>query len=104
MRGSTFITAFLFCVLLASTASGQATRRCAARSSTRRARRFLGVAVKLVNEATASEREAFSDETGAYQFAQVPPGTYQLTAELPGLHPVKTTRHAAGRTRRRRST
>ncbi len=44
-----------------------------------------GVTLKLVNTQTSAEREVVSDETGAYQFAQVPPGVYELSADLPGF-------------------
>jgi hypothetical protein len=44
-----------------------------------------GVSLKLVHTQTAAERDTFSDETGAYQFAQVPPGPYTLIADLPGF-------------------
>lgn len=47
-----------------------------------------GVALRLVNSQTGVERNVFSDETGAYQFVQMPPGAYELTAELPGFAPA----------------
>src|SRR6187431_3066075 len=44
-----------------------------------------GVAVQLKNAQNGFAREVFSDGTGAYSFPQVPPGTYDLTAELSGF-------------------
>ena len=55
-----------------------------------------GVTLKLVNAQTPLERETFSDETGAYQFAQVPPGPYTMTAELPGFAQATREGDAAG--------
>lgn len=44
-----------------------------------------GVTLTLVNEQTSFSRTVYTDETGNYQFLQVPPGTYTLTAELQGF-------------------
>src|SRR5262245_65741844 len=50
-----------------------------------------GVTVQLVNDQTAFSRTVYSDETGTYQFTQVPPGTYKLIAELQGFAPSTMT-------------
>src|SRR5687767_828526 len=89
MRGSAFFTAFLFCVLLASTASGQATSSLRGKVIDAQGAAIPGVTVQLTNEATGFVRDAFSDVTGAYQFAAVPPGTYLLTSGLEGFNTVK---------------
>src|SRR5262245_48392510 len=44
-----------------------------------------GVAVQLKNAQNGFARAVFSDETGAYSFLQVPPGAYDLSAELSGF-------------------
>jgi hypothetical protein len=44
-----------------------------------------GVTVILANAETAFNRQAVTDETGAYSLLQVPPGAYTLSAELPGF-------------------
>jgi hypothetical protein len=48
-----------------------------------------GVSVSLVNDQTGFSRTVASDAAGAYQFQQVPPGTYDLVAELQGFAPFK---------------
>ncbi|MFN2445954.1 MAG: carboxypeptidase regulatory-like domain-containing protein, partial [Vicinamibacterales bacterium] len=44
-----------------------------------------GVTVELVNEGTGQTRESISNESGEYNFAAVPPGTYTLKASLTGF-------------------
>ena len=44
-----------------------------------------GVTVQLINPQTGFNRTVFSDEAGAYQLSQVPPGPYELKAELAGF-------------------
>src|SRR5688500_1209579 len=44
-----------------------------------------GVTVVLKNAETAFTREVVTDETGSYSLLQVPPGTFIITAELPGF-------------------
>jgi trimeric autotransporter adhesin len=44
-----------------------------------------GVTVQLVNEGTNQTREAISNESGEYNFAAVPPGTYTVKASLTGF-------------------
>lgn len=44
-----------------------------------------GVTITLTNTATGVVTTQISNETGAYGFASVPPGTYKLTAELAGF-------------------
>ena len=50
-----------------------------------------GVALQLVGEQTGFKRSVLSDETGSYQFVQIPPGSYILVAEKPGLAVVTQT-------------
>ncbi len=44
-----------------------------------------GVTVTATNVATGVMTTVVSNETGAYNFASLPPGTYKLTSELPGF-------------------
>lgn len=44
-----------------------------------------GVSVILANTATGITTTQVTNESGAYSFASVPPGTYQVTASLPGF-------------------
>lgn len=47
-----------------------------------------GADVTLINKATGVERSTVSDDAGNYQFAQIPPGLYQVKAELSGFKTV----------------
>src|SRR5215475_658273 len=44
-----------------------------------------GVTITLTNKATNVSDTRVSNEAGAYTFPSVPPGTYKVTAELPGF-------------------
>ena len=44
-----------------------------------------GVTVTLINDATGASREAVTNEEGQYNFAAVPPGSYNIKAELTGF-------------------
>src|SRR5688572_2364767 len=44
-----------------------------------------GVTVVLANPETGFSREVVTDETGSYSLLQVPPGSYTISAELPGF-------------------
>src|SRR5262245_42110975 len=49
-----------------------------------------GVVVTATNIDTAVMRSTISDETGAYAFVQLPPGTYKIQAELPSFRTFST--------------
>jgi Carboxypeptidase regulatory-like domain len=51
-----------------------------------------GVAVTATNVDTATQRTATSNEAGLYQFPNMQPGTYSVTATKPGFVTVKTDR------------
>ena len=44
-----------------------------------------GVVITVTNVDTAVTRSTLSDDSGAYAFAQLPPGTYKVQGELPGF-------------------
>src|SRR5687767_11109472 len=44
-----------------------------------------GVSITATNTQTGVKTEVISNESGAYNFASIQPGTYKLTAELPGF-------------------
>ena len=44
-----------------------------------------GVTVTLINDATGATRDAVSNDEGQYNFAAVPPGSYNIKAELTGF-------------------
>jgi hypothetical protein len=49
-----------------------------------------GVSLQLLNPQSGFKREAVSDSVGVYQFLQVPPGDYQLKADLEGFKATTT--------------
>src|SRR5262249_55969628 len=44
-----------------------------------------GVVITATNLDTAITRSTLSDDSGAYAFAQLPPGMYKIQGELPGF-------------------
>src|SRR5689334_17832462 len=44
-----------------------------------------GVTITLINTQTSVANTQISNESGAYSFPSVPPGTYRMTAALPGF-------------------
>jgi hypothetical protein len=48
-----------------------------------------GVTVTATSPAMLGQQTAVTSETGNYRFPAVPPGTYELTYELPGFNTVK---------------
>ena len=44
-----------------------------------------GVEVTATNAATGASRTVITNETGTYSVAQLPPGTYNISASLPGF-------------------
>lgn len=49
-----------------------------------------GVTVQLINEGTSVAREVVSNDSGEYNFAAVPPGTYTVKASLTGFKTYET--------------
>jgi len=79
-----FATAGLFCSLLVATTAFSQSRISGTVNDASGAL-IPGVTVTATNAATAVATTVLSNETGAYNFASLPPGTYKLTAELPGF-------------------
>ena len=50
-----------------------------------------GASVTLTNESTGVARKTVSDDSGAYDFFNVPPGRYTIAAELTGFQTFKAT-------------
>ena len=50
-----------------------------------------GAVLELVSGQTGFKRSVVTDERGAYQFSQVPPGTYVLVAQMTGFAVVTHT-------------
>src|SRR6185436_1163064 len=48
-----------------------------------------GVTISATNVATSATRTTVSNETGHYQIALLPPGTYDVAGELSGFQPYK---------------
>jgi hypothetical protein len=71
--------------LASTTAFAQATSSLRGKVIDAQGAAIPGVAVQLKNAQNGFSREVFSDETGSYAFLQVPPGTYDLSAELSGF-------------------
>ncbi|MGA8152977.1 MAG: TonB-dependent receptor [Terriglobales bacterium] len=49
----------------------------------------VGAKVTLSNPSTGFSQSATTDKVGAYQFLQIPPGTYTLTVSMPGFATLK---------------
>ena len=79
-----FVTIGLFCFLLAATNAFSQSRISGTVSDATGAL-IPGVSVTATNTETAVMTTVVSNETGAYNFASLPPGTYKLTADLPGF-------------------
>ena len=49
-----------------------------------------GASVTLTSQETGVRRTASTNETGAYSFPGLPPGSYRLGAEAKGFRPIET--------------
>jgi hypothetical protein len=72
-------------LLLTSMASGQATSSLRGTVTDSQGAIIGGAVLELIGEQTGFKRSVISDETGAYQFLQVPPGTYNLVTQMSGF-------------------
>lgn len=57
-----------------------------------------GVTITATNTATGIAATSISNESGVYQFASLPPGTYNITAELPGFNTQQVRDYQLGST------
>ena len=91
-------------VFLTASVFGQATSSLRGKVTDSQGALIPGVALQLLNSQTSFTRSVLSDETGAYQFSSVPPGVYDLVAEMPGFAVVPIQESRCRSTRRHRST
>ncbi|MGE0392168.1 MAG: carboxypeptidase regulatory-like domain-containing protein [Vicinamibacterales bacterium] len=87
--GRLVVFAILSLLVASGTVFAQATSSLRGKVIDEQSGALPGVPVQLINADTSFERTVFSDESGAYQFLQVPPGTYEVLAELSGFAPYR---------------
>ena len=63
-------------------------RRWVERFKTRTGAFIPGVTITATNSGTGIVTTVLSNEAGAYQFASLQPGTYDVNASLPGFQPA----------------
>jgi hypothetical protein len=87
-RSRSLVTAppLLACLLLASSAWGQATTSVRGSVTDPGGNAIVGANVVLANSESKTERTATTGGQGEYQFLFVPPGTYTLTVKAAGFH------------------
>src|SRR6266567_6649340 len=78
-------------LLITATAFGQASTSIRGTVSDPQGGVIGGGVLELVGEQTGFKRSIVTDERGAYQFSQVPPGTYVLVAQMTGFAVVTHT-------------
>src|SRR5215475_2244085 len=90
MRRS-FAASTVLCLLLSLTAFSQSENATVGGTVQDSTGAFIpGVSVTATNTATGVVTTVVSNEAGAYQFASLQPGTYDLKAELPGFQTAST--------------
>ena len=72
-------------ILFATTTFGQATSSLRGTVTDAQGGVIGGAVVQLVSQQTSFRRSVATDESGSYQFAQVPPGMYVLVVEMQGF-------------------
>src|SRR5215813_13535623 len=86
MWSKVFATAALLCLVLSLNALSQSTNATAGGTVQDSTGAFIpGVTVSATNTGTGIVSTVVSNEAGAYQFASLQPGTYDIKAELPGF-------------------
>jgi hypothetical protein len=76
----------LFCLVHIETTSAQSTNASVGGFVQDASQAFIpGVTVTATNTQTGVVNTALTNESGAYNFTALLPGTYKLTAELPGF-------------------
>src|SRR5262249_52741868 len=87
MRSKFSATAALLCLVLSLNALSQSTNATVGGTVQDATGAFIpGVSVSATNTGTGIVTTVISNEAGAYQFATLQPGAYQLEAELSGVH------------------
>src|SRR5215831_11817087 len=87
MRRSTYaLAAFLLCVFFSASGFGQSINAVVGGTVSDTSKALIpGVTVTATNTGTGVAATAVTNESGAYSFPALQPGTYKLTAELPGF-------------------
>jgi hypothetical protein len=86
MKRSTCVLATLLCLLACWTGFGQSVNATVGGSVSDTSKALIpGVTVTATNTGTGIVNTAVTNESGAYNFPALQPGTYKLTAELPGF-------------------
>src|SRR5262245_53437924 len=86
MWSKVFATAALLCLVLSLNALSQSTNATVGGTVQDATGAFIpGVSVSATNTGTGIVTTVISNEAGAYQFASLQPGTYELKAELTGF-------------------
>src|SRR4029077_238554 len=81
-----FAAATLMCCLLVTSAFGQTTNATVGGTVSDATGAFIpGVSITATNTQTGIVSTALTNESGAYQFASIQPGTYKVVAELQGF-------------------
>jgi Carboxypeptidase regulatory-like domain len=85
MNRERFLVFFASIIFITAAAFGQATSSLRGTVTDAQGGIVGGAVMELVGEQTGFKRSVVTDETGLYQFAQVPPGTYVLVAQMTGF-------------------
>src|SRR5438874_3059093 len=85
-RKSTYIVAVLLCLLMSLNGFSQASEATVGGIVADATGALIpGVTVTATNTGTGIVSTVLTNESGAYQFASLQPGTYKISAELPGF-------------------
>src|SRR5262245_48455136 len=86
MRGKNYVTAVLLCLVVALNGLSRSTSAMVGGTVQDSTGAFIpGVTVTATNTGTGIVTTVLSNEAGAYQFASLQPGSYEIKAELPGF-------------------
>ena len=85
MNHNRVLLSLTLCLFQAVSLFGQATSSLRGKIVDSQGALIPGAAIQLLGDQTGFRRSVLSDEAGTYQFAQVPPGVYQLVVEMPGF-------------------
>src|SRR4051812_22818373 len=89
MRGCRIALLLVVTTLVSAPAFAQTTSSLRGKIVDAQGAMLPGVLLQLISAQTAFARNVITDETGAYQFPQIPPGAYELMAQLEGFAEVK---------------